>query len=84
MAKTVENVKVPAKSEGNFPISIGSFLNEISDRMIETKRSFKWVIGKENMASKFLLQKEWQNLFDLYKTKPSGISFTNWIKKGGK
>ena len=79
MAKTVTTPDVE-----QYPITLQEFLDQMSDRQVETKASFKRVMVKEGEDAQHLQKAEWQKLFDLFKTKPVGTPWKTWARKGEK
>jgi hypothetical protein len=79
MAKKVEEIP------GQFPVTVDEFLEGLGKSQVEIKKAFVALMRFEgNTAHR--AKSEWAALLDLFRKKPTSVTWTQWLEtnKGGK
>ena len=73
----------PTEEPTEFPVGIEEFLT--GNRLVETSYAFGMLMKAEGIGGN-RMRSEWQELLDLFRSKPTGTTWTEWttINRGGK
>ena len=85
MAKddTTATPVVETSEPAEFTLTLEEFLAEIPNSRVEIKAGFTHLCQAEGITgSKY--RSEWSNLMRLYGAKPTKLTWSEWIKQGGK
>lgn len=66
-----------------FPINVREYLNQVSNKVVETKGAFEKQMQKDGKGSIRLAKEEWEKLFAMFRTKPVGVNWKDWTNLKG-